>query len=107
MWWTNTTGSIELKITKKQALTVSHSGDCELDAKALAIQLKKQLDKLNPETVKQTLSEYGAWEEKDLQDNELNLLRLVWIAGCDIAEKKSLKNVRNIKTSLSSIKPST
>lgn len=30
---------------------------------------------------------YGAWDDEELADHERNLGRLVWLAGCDLAEQ--------------------
>jgi len=32
------------------------------------------------------LTQYGAWDEFELTDHNANLERLVWLAGCDLAE---------------------
>lgn len=80
----------DLNITKKDALTCSHSGDCENDVKFLmsSPKIKRQLDKLDKTQLKKELSEYGAWDENDLNDHEQNLVRWLWISCCDISEGK-------------------
>jgi len=88
MYWTTGSGYIELNITKKDALTCSHSGDCESDVKFLMSKpaIKRQLNKLQPETLKNTLSEFGCWDDDQLADHETNKVRILWIACCDITE---------------------
>lgn len=88
MWWSNSSGKIELNITKRQAATCSHPCPCDTDVKVLrqAPALRRQLNKLDPDVVKANLLEYGCWEDDELRDHETNLQRLLWLACCDISE---------------------
>lgn len=88
MFWTESLGRIELQITKKQALSCSHHGRCDDDVADLmkSPNIKRQLDKLNPELVALCLKEYGAWDDLELKDHQQNLARLLWCACCDISE---------------------
>jgi len=40
-----------------------------------------------PEAIKKELKEYGAWDEIELQDDEKNWERIVWIAACNMKEQ--------------------
>jgi hypothetical protein len=40
----------------------------------------------DPEAVRGYLGEFGAWDEDELADDEANLLRLVWVAACELRE---------------------
>ena len=88
MWWAESLGRIELQITKKQADSCSHPGQCDQDVADLrkAPSIRRQLEKLNPATVAECLREYGAWDDAELSDHDQNLSRLLWCACCDIAE---------------------
>lgn len=88
MWWSESFGRIELKITKRQAQACSHVGDCLDDVLALrqVPAIRRQLAKLRPDTVAASLRDVGAWDAEDLQDHDANLSRLLWLACCDIAE---------------------
>jgi hypothetical protein len=88
MWWTESLGRIELKMTLKQAQMCSHPGQCDADVLSLSQEPKiaNQLKKLDPKVVSQCLKEYGAWNDEDLSDHGQNLQRLLWIAACDISE---------------------
>lgn len=48
--------------------------------------ISKQLAKIDPETLRDELGEYGAWDDDGLVNHDANLMRLVWIAACDVAE---------------------
>jgi len=87
MFYTSGSGRIELKMTLEQAQSVSHSGQCDLDVKDLSRvpSIKRQLDKLDAATLANELKEYGAWDASELADSQ-NLQRILWLAGCDIAE---------------------
>lgn len=84
---------LEMNITRKDAESVHHSGDCELDVKALLAKpyIKRQLNKINPESIQKELRQYGAWNEKELEDLEQNKVRLLWLMGGDLAERLFLK----------------
>ena len=85
-WFTSSSGIIEFQMTGEQAQSVSHQGSCDKDCEVLKNELKLELDKINPDDIKKELDELGAWNDEELSDHEQNLIRLVWIAGCDIAE---------------------
>jgi hypothetical protein len=89
MYWTESLGRIELKITKAQAESCSHPGPCDNDVDDLRTvpAIRRQLDKLEPSLVAECLKEYGAWDDEELSDHEQNLNRLLWIACCDLAEQ--------------------
>lgn len=88
MYWTTGSGRIELNITKKEADSAFHQGQCDDDVKALSItpKIRRQLKTIDPCILRDELSEYGAWDESELQDHETNLQRILWIACGDINE---------------------
>lgn len=88
MWFSTSSGRIEINLTLAQARSVSHSGECLPDVQALMAvpAIRRQLVKLSPSLVRDELAEYGAWKDDELQDHTTNLQRLLWLAGCDIAE---------------------
>jgi hypothetical protein len=88
MYWTESLGRIELQITKDQAQSCSHPGQCVQDVEALmkAPSIARQLKKLDPALVAVCLKEYGAWDEIELSNHNDNLTRLLWCACCDISE---------------------
>ena len=49
-------------------------------------EIKSQLDVIDNSLMTSELAEYGAWDMSELANNEENRARLVWLAGCDIAE---------------------
>ena len=81
----------ELKMTKVQAASASHQGQCDDDVEALTKipAIRRQLAKLDPEALRAELKEYGAWDAAELADHDANLLRIVWIAACDISEGRN------------------
>lgn len=88
MYWSESLGRIELRITKKQAMQGSHSGPCDDDIEELSKipAISRQLKKLEPAIVAASLKEYGAWDEIELQNHSDNLRRILWCACCDILE---------------------
>jgi len=88
MWHSGNYGN-ELQITKSQAAIGSHSGQCDGDIAYLRTipAIRRQLGKLNPETLRRELEEYGAWDETELANHDENLTRWLWIACGDITER--------------------
>ena len=81
---------IELQITKSQAESASHQGQCDNDVLALSKipAISRQLNKIKPDVLRCELNEYGAWDDIELSDHEQNIQRILWVACCDIAENK-------------------
>ncbi len=115
-WFSTGSGRIELEISPEDAESCSHSGDCEDSVLALMDKpyIKNQLERINPEYLKEELKEYGAWDEDELDDFEKNQMRILWLACCDISEqpdrvnegdvvafpsKKAAPTIKNRKTS--------
>ena len=90
MWFSTSSGRIELQMTMAQAESASHQGQCDDDVRALSRvpKIARQLAKINPETLKGELREYGAWDSKELADHDQNLQRLLWLAAGDISDSK-------------------
>ncbi len=82
MWYSSSSGRIELRITKVQAQIGSHQGQCDDDVLWLSQQpkIRRQLAKIDPALLAKELQEYGAWDEVELADHEQNLQRLLWLA---------------------------
>ena len=78
-----------IKMTMDQAKQAAHQGDCEKDCRELMEMpfIKNQFKKFDPEMVKKELKEYGAWNEAELSDTEMNNIRLLWLAAGDITEQ--------------------
>ena len=79
----------EIDMTKKQAITCSHPGSCDLDVLIMLDnpKIKRQLNKISNELLAAELSEYGAWDGNELQDRTANEQRIVWIAAGNIIEE--------------------
>jgi DNA-binding FadR family transcriptional regulator len=88
MWFTSTHGTIEIQMTKAQAESASHPGQCDDDVRALSNhrKIRAQLERIDPKTLRDELREYGAWDEEELADHDQNLQRILWIAAGDILE---------------------
>ena len=85
----------ELQLTKDQARTGSHRGQCDKDVTYLRTlpAIKRQLDKLAPALVADELREYGAWDNEELADHNANLSRVVWLACGNIVEELNTKEI--------------
>jgi len=78
-----------INLTKAEALSASHPGDCDADVKALLRipRVRRQLERLGNDAIRAELKEYGAWTDAELRDIADNFQRLVWLAACDIRER--------------------
>lgn len=85
--WRSSSGAVEIEMTLEQASRVSHQGQCYQDVVDLMSKLGNQLNKINPEVLKQDLKEYGAWDNTQLSNHQDNLERVVWIAGGDLMDQ--------------------
>lgn len=88
--WSSSSGTIELEFTQEQLDILPTSGNAEdaVDYLVTKTDLSDQLHNIDPQDIRDELSEYGAWDEEELQDDEQNLHRLVWIAAMDIKEEQ-------------------
>ena len=88
MWFTSSSGRIELQMTLEQARMASHQGPCDADVKFLSSlpNIARQTAKLNPAILAGELKEYGAWDKEELPDHDQNIQRLLWLAAGDIVD---------------------
>ena len=89
MWWSSSSGQIELNIPKRLIHVGYHQGACDDDIAFIRKSERKieaQLEKIDPATLCEVLKEAGAWDDADLADHDTNLDRLLWIACGDLAD---------------------
>ncbi len=84
--WVNGNYGNEFQLTREQAERGSHQGDCESDVRELMTEL--DLTGINPVSLRKELTEYGAWNDKELADHQENLMRWVWICCADVIDGK-------------------
>ena len=61
----------------------SDEGDCSITVKYWAREIPKEAEDL----IRAELKEYGGWTLEELQDNESNWQRIVWIAANNIRDE--------------------
>ena len=81
---------LEIAMTREQAESASHQGQCIDDVRALlkCPEIASQLDAFGPEKIREALKEYGAWDEDELRDDEANRERALWSAAGNLTENK-------------------
>lgn len=90
MWYTSSSGRIELNIPQRVAEIGYHTGQCDRDIEWIMgnePKVMRQLRKVDPELLREELRGYGAWDEEELEDHQVNLARLLWLACGDIVEE--------------------
>lgn len=87
-WCAGSGRPINLRLTLDEAQSCSHPGQCDADIDYLLLTdgISAQVSTWDPETLRDELAEYGAWNEEELADHEENIRRMVWIACGDVAE---------------------
>jgi hypothetical protein len=91
MWFSTSSGRIELNLSRADAEAGYHSGACDEDIAHL-IQfphIATQLDQISPELLRAELREYGAWDDEELADHRANRERLLWLACGDLIDRET------------------
>lgn len=78
-----------IDMTKAQAESASHQGQCDEDVEELLKhpKIKRQLAKISNEDLTSELREYGAWDAEQLKNREENEARIIWIAAGNINDE--------------------
>jgi hypothetical protein len=86
MWFTTSSGRIELQLTQDDVEMGYHSGSCDSDIADLrrVPRIAAQLNDIDAETLRQELKEYGAWDADELADHDANQSRILWLACGDL-----------------------
>lgn len=81
---------LEIGMSLDDALSCSHAGSCDDDVAALLSkpEIAAQLDAIGADAIRSALKEYGAWDDDELQDDDQNRARALWLAACDIRENQ-------------------
>lgn len=77
-----------IELTEEQYLSGSHPGSCDNDiAELLQVdEIRAQFETIKPESIRDELKEYGAWDDEELSDDQQNRARILWIACSNIRE---------------------
>lgn len=80
-----------ISLTRQDAENCSHSGSCDNDVEITVNKpyAQKQLNVISNESLVKELKEYGAWDDEELQDNEQNKRRIIWIAAGNIQDNQN------------------
>lgn len=91
MWFTTSSGRIELQLTQDDVDMGYHSGSCDESIAELrrAPHIAAQLNDIDAETLRQELKEYGAWDADELADHDANQSRILWLACGDLFDNPS------------------
>ena len=80
---------LELKMTLEEAQDCSHPGPCDSEVTDLLKQphIAAQFIRMDIDDIRNDLKECGAWTDEELEDDEENAVRLLWIAAGSISEE--------------------
>lgn len=87
--WYDTHGYLCIQLTEEDARSATHPGPCDADVAALSClsYVEVQLLSIAPDTARDVLREYGAWDDEELADHAQNLARLLWLAAGGICDE--------------------
>lgn len=88
MTWYSSLYNFTIIIDRDDVNTIAHPGDSTDIVTTITRKLSDQLDKIGPQAIRNELSEYGAWTDDELQNDDESRLCIVWIAACNLAETK-------------------
>jgi hypothetical protein len=90
MYWTSSSGRIELNIPQGLESVGYHSGACDSDIAELMEldSIKAQLSAIVPQVLSDELKEFGAWDDLELSNHGDNLARILWIACGDLVDER-------------------
>ena len=91
MWFTTTSGRIELQLTQDDVDKGYHQGACDNDIAELrrAPRIAAQLDAIDPALLRSELKEWGVWDAEQLADHDENQSRILWLACGDLFDNPS------------------
>ena len=81
---------LELDIPVSEVVACSAPGQDATEAVDAALRnqyLASQVANFDPEKLKDELRGYGAWDEKELEDHEENIRRLIWVASSQLRDE--------------------
>lgn len=64
-------------------LGAAHQGQCDEDVE----EASKHFEVDDPAGVRDYLQQFGAWDDAQLEDDEMNLRRVIWLMSGDIQEQ--------------------
>ena len=88
IWWSSSSAGIEIQLTKDQAESASVGGvdnESAIDDLLTNPEISSQFDDISDDALKSELEEYGAWDDEELSDREMNIKRVLWLAAGDIS----------------------
>jgi hypothetical protein len=79
----------EIELTRDQATTGYHQGQCDDDIAGLLHDplIQAQLNATDRVKLQDELREYGAWDDTQLSDHDENLSRILWLACGQIVDE--------------------
>ncbi len=91
MWFSTSSGLIELELTQDDVATGYHTGACDNDIADLRRipRIAAQLDAIDPALLRSELKEWGAWDDEQLADHDENQSRILWLACGDLFDNPS------------------
>lgn len=79
----------DLYFTQQDVDSMPLSGQCDYTVQAIAKKpyIIRQFAAIDNSKLVNELSEYGAWDDTELQDKQANIERIVWLSCSDIKER--------------------
>ena len=78
----------ELKLPVSALEDCSHQGRCDEDCEYWVDEIDWDAQTMDANAIRKELSEYGAWDDAELLDDDENRLRILWIAAGNYQEEQ-------------------
>lgn len=88
IYWCDSSGRLNLEMSREDFESGYHSGDCENDVRALMAlpHVASQVAEWSHDDMRSNLSEYGAWSDEELDDEDMCRVRTLWLACGDVTD---------------------
>jgi hypothetical protein len=85
----------DLYFTRQDVDSMPFSGTCDDTVNVIANKpyILRQFNAIDNSVLIKELTEYGAWDDIELQDKQANIERVIWLACSDIKECEFLECV--------------
>lgn len=84
-WWSESLGRFELQIPGEAIEDIFQPGPADETVEYWAKKIERPA-RATAKALRDSLREYGAWDESELADDAANWHRVVWSAACDLGD---------------------
>jgi hypothetical protein len=84
VWYTSSMGLVEIRIPEEAIRDIHQPGDAEEAVRYWMDEVEWFGTTI--EDIRRELREYGAWDDDELDDEDMCWVRMLWLAACDLGD---------------------